>query len=127
MSVAPARAVENPYIFEALQDINDRLRFVRLAVATTPHRVQTTAGEHLMILDAVEKKRRRRPAASAAEHQPGAQQSGERDHAGADERAPAEAVRAEGRGWQLSLRRLSVPVGYGVDGGLLRSGKVPQS
>lgn len=54
--LALARAAGNPYIFEALQDINDRLRFVRLAVATTPHRVQATAGEHLMILDAVEKK-----------------------------------------------------------------------
>jgi DNA-binding GntR family transcriptional regulator len=51
-----ARAVDNPYIFEALQDINDRLRFVRLAVLTTPHRVQTTAGEHLIILEALEKK-----------------------------------------------------------------------
>ncbi len=51
-----ARAVENPFIFEALQDINDRLRFVRLAVITTPHRVQTTAGEHVMILDALAKK-----------------------------------------------------------------------
>jgi DNA-binding GntR family transcriptional regulator len=51
-----ARAVDNPYIFEALQDINDRIRFVRLAVNATPHRVQTTAGEHLMILDALEKK-----------------------------------------------------------------------
>lgn len=54
--LALARAAENPPIFEALQDINDRIRFVRLAVNATPHRVQTTAGEHLMILDALEKK-----------------------------------------------------------------------
>ncbi len=48
-----ARALGNPYIVEALQDINERLRFVRLAVATTPHRLQETAGEHLKILDAL--------------------------------------------------------------------------
>lgn len=51
-----AQVVENTYIVEALEDINERLRFVRLAVQTTPHRVQTTAGEHLMILDAIERK-----------------------------------------------------------------------
>lgn len=51
-----ARVIENTYITEALEDINERLRFVRLAVQTTPHRVQTTAGEHLMILDAIERK-----------------------------------------------------------------------
>lgn len=51
-----ARVLDNAYIIEALEDINERLRFVRLAVQTTPHRVQTTAGEHLMILDAIERK-----------------------------------------------------------------------
>jgi DNA-binding GntR family transcriptional regulator len=51
-----ARVLENAYIVEALEDINERLRFVRLAVQTTPHRFQTTAGEHLMILDAIERK-----------------------------------------------------------------------
>lgn len=51
-----ARAIENPYIVEALQDINDRLRFVRLVVITNPHRVQDTAGEHLTILEALKKK-----------------------------------------------------------------------
>lgn len=51
-----ARVLENTYIVEALEDINERLRFVRLAVQTTPHRVQTTAGEHLMILEAIERK-----------------------------------------------------------------------
>ena len=51
-----AQVIENTYILEALEDINERLRFVRLAVQTTPHRVQTTAGEHLMILDAIERK-----------------------------------------------------------------------
>ena len=40
-----ARELGNPYIIEALEDINDRLRFVRLVVITTPHRVQATAGE----------------------------------------------------------------------------------
>lgn len=51
-----ARVLDNTYIVEALEDINERLRFVRLAVQTTPHRFQTTAGEHLMILDAIERK-----------------------------------------------------------------------
>ncbi|MCX6953991.1 MAG: FCD domain-containing protein, partial [Verrucomicrobia bacterium] len=51
-----ARAVANPYIIETLEDINERLRFVRLVVITTPHRVQTTAGEHLAVLDALVKK-----------------------------------------------------------------------
>jgi len=51
-----ARAIENPYIVEALEDINGRLRFVRRVVITTPHRIQDTAGEHLKILSALEKK-----------------------------------------------------------------------
>jgi DNA-binding GntR family transcriptional regulator len=48
-----ARELGNPYIVEALEDINERLRFVRLVVITTPHRVQATAGEHLAVLDAL--------------------------------------------------------------------------
>ncbi|MCX6936927.1 MAG: GntR family transcriptional regulator [Verrucomicrobia bacterium] len=51
--VAMARALGNPYIVDSMRDINDRLRFVRLVVVTTPHRIQTTAGEHLAILDAI--------------------------------------------------------------------------
>lgn len=51
--LAMARALGNPYIVDSLRDINDRLRFVRLVVVTTPHRIQTTAGEHLAILDAI--------------------------------------------------------------------------
>ncbi|MDP3072207.1 MAG: GntR family transcriptional regulator [Opitutaceae bacterium] len=51
-----ARELGNPYIIEALEDINERLRFVRLVVITTPHRVQATAGEHLAVLEAVVKK-----------------------------------------------------------------------
>lgn len=51
-----AGAIDNPYIVEALQDINERLRFVRRVVITTPHRMQDTAGEHLKILAALEKK-----------------------------------------------------------------------
>ncbi|MEN9841378.1 MAG: hypothetical protein RL376_1178 [Verrucomicrobiota bacterium] len=51
--LAMARALGNPYIVDSMRDINDRLRFVRLVVVTTPHRVQTTAGEHLAILDAI--------------------------------------------------------------------------
>jgi DNA-binding GntR family transcriptional regulator len=51
-----ASAIDNPYIVEALQDINERLRFVRRVVITTPHRMQDTAGEHLKILSALEKK-----------------------------------------------------------------------
>ncbi|MEY4488349.1 MAG: hypothetical protein RIQ79_857 [Verrucomicrobiota bacterium] len=54
--LALARALGNPYVVTSLRDINDRLRFVRLVVATTPHRIQTTAGEHLAILQAIEKK-----------------------------------------------------------------------
>jgi DNA-binding GntR family transcriptional regulator len=51
-----ARELGNPYIVEALEDINERLRFVRLVVITTPHRVQATAGEHLAVLEALLKK-----------------------------------------------------------------------
>ncbi|HRE79926.1 MAG TPA: GntR family transcriptional regulator [Opitutaceae bacterium] len=51
-----ARIGGNDYIIDALKNINERLRFVRLIVITTPHRVQDTAGEHLMILDALERK-----------------------------------------------------------------------
>jgi DNA-binding GntR family transcriptional regulator len=51
-----ALAVGNPYIVDALKDINERLRFVRLVVITTPHRVQATAGEHLNVLEALVKK-----------------------------------------------------------------------
>jgi DNA-binding GntR family transcriptional regulator len=51
-----ALAVGNPYVIDSLKDINERLRFVRLVVITTPHRVQATAGEHLAILDALVKK-----------------------------------------------------------------------
>ncbi|BET67133.1 GntR family transcriptional regulator [Opitutales bacterium ASA1] len=50
-----AQATGNRRITEALREINDRLRFVRLAVITTPHRVQETAGEHLAVLDALER------------------------------------------------------------------------
>lgn len=45
----------NGPILEALENINARLRFVRLVVITTPHRVSETAGEHLAILDALER------------------------------------------------------------------------
>ena len=41
---------------EALEDINERLRFVRRVVITTPHRMQDTAGEHLAIIEALRKK-----------------------------------------------------------------------
>jgi DNA-binding GntR family transcriptional regulator len=54
--LAMARALGNPYIISSMRDINDRLRFVRLVVVTTPHRVQTTAGEHLAILAAIEQR-----------------------------------------------------------------------
>lgn len=49
-----AEAVGNRPICTALRDINARLRFVRLAAITNPHRIQETAGEHLAILGAVE-------------------------------------------------------------------------
>ncbi len=52
-----ARELGNPSIIEALADINERLRFVRLVVITTPHRVQATAGEHLAVLEAVVQKK----------------------------------------------------------------------
>ncbi len=51
-----AEAVGNAPIIESLENINARLRFVRLVVITTPHRVQETAGEHLAILKAIEKR-----------------------------------------------------------------------
>lgn len=51
-----AQQLANAYIIEALSDINERLRFVRLVVITTPHRVLATAGEHLAILNAVTRK-----------------------------------------------------------------------
>jgi DNA-binding GntR family transcriptional regulator len=51
-----ARAIENAYIVEALGDINERLRFVRRVVITTPHRMQDTAGEHLAIMEALRRK-----------------------------------------------------------------------
>lgn len=51
-----AEAVGNAPIMDALEEINARLRFVRLVVITTPHRVADTAGEHLAILDALERK-----------------------------------------------------------------------
>jgi DNA-binding GntR family transcriptional regulator len=51
-----AQAIDNPYIVEALEDINERLRFVRRVVITTPHRIQDTAGEHLAIIEALRKK-----------------------------------------------------------------------
>lgn len=49
-----AEAAGNKPICAALRDINARLRFVRLAAITNPHRIQTTAGEHLTILTAIE-------------------------------------------------------------------------
>jgi DNA-binding GntR family transcriptional regulator len=45
-----------PLLTESLEDINERLHFVRMAVITSAHRVQTTAGEHLKILEAIEAK-----------------------------------------------------------------------
>lgn len=52
-----AQHLGNTYIVEALEDINDRLRFVRQVVITTPHRVHATAGEHLAVLAAVEQRK----------------------------------------------------------------------
>jgi DNA-binding GntR family transcriptional regulator len=51
--MALARGLGNPYLVSSLQDINDRLRFVRLVVVTTPHRIHSTAGEHLAIVQAI--------------------------------------------------------------------------
>ena len=51
-----AQAADNPYIVDSLKDTNDRLRFVRLMVATTPTRIRTTASEHLKILSALARK-----------------------------------------------------------------------
>jgi len=51
-----ATVLDNTPIQEALEELNARLRFVRLVVTTTPHRVAETAGEHLAILDALESK-----------------------------------------------------------------------
>jgi len=51
-----AEELGNGPILDALEEINARLRFVRLVVITTPHRVAETAGEHVAILDALERK-----------------------------------------------------------------------
>jgi len=51
-----AQAAGNPYVIDSLKDTNERLRFVRLVVATTPERIRTTASEHLKILKPLEKK-----------------------------------------------------------------------
>ncbi len=51
-----AQTLGNPYIIDSLKDTNDRLRFMRLVVATTPNRVRTTAAEHLKILQALARK-----------------------------------------------------------------------
>jgi DNA-binding GntR family transcriptional regulator len=48
-----AKALDNTYICEALLDLYERLRFVRLGVPTTAQRVQATASAHLRILDAI--------------------------------------------------------------------------
>ncbi len=48
-----AEAAGNPYIFDSLRDTNDRLRFVRMVVATDADRIRTTANEHLKILSAL--------------------------------------------------------------------------
>lgn len=50
-----AEALGNQPICNALREINDRLRFVRLAAITNAHRIQETAGEHLAILDALDR------------------------------------------------------------------------
>jgi DNA-binding GntR family transcriptional regulator len=54
--LAMARALGNPYVVTSLRDINDRLRFVCLVVVTTPHRIQTTSGERLAILEAISRR-----------------------------------------------------------------------
>lgn len=51
-----ARAIENPHILRALEEINVRLRFVRRVVLTTPSRMQQSAADHLRILAALENK-----------------------------------------------------------------------
>jgi len=51
-----AQAAGNPYIIASLKDTNDRLRFVRLVVATNASRIRTTASEHLKILAALGRK-----------------------------------------------------------------------
>lgn len=51
-----AQTAGNPYVIDSLRDTNDRLRFVRLVVATTPNRIRTTASEHLKILMALARK-----------------------------------------------------------------------
>ena len=51
-----AQTAGNPYIIDSLKDTNDRLRFVRLVVATDASRIRTTASEHLKILNALARK-----------------------------------------------------------------------
>lgn len=51
-----ARAAGNRRLVQLLEDCEQRLKFIRLMVGTTPHRYHETAGEHLAILDAILKK-----------------------------------------------------------------------
>lgn len=51
-----ARACGNKSMLRIVEDVTERLRFIRLAVEATPERLQETATEHLAILDAIESK-----------------------------------------------------------------------
>ena len=51
-----AETLGNVPILGALRTINERLRFVRLSTITNPHRLQETSGEHLSVLDALERR-----------------------------------------------------------------------
>lgn len=51
-----AQAGGNQRILQLIEDLNERLRFVRLSVATNPERLQETSREHLAILDAIDAK-----------------------------------------------------------------------
>ena len=51
-----ARASENQNFVRIIEDVGERLRFVKLSVEITAERLSATAHEHLAILEAIERK-----------------------------------------------------------------------
>jgi len=51
-----AHACGNLSIARMVEEVSERLRFIKLSIDTTPERLKETANEHLRILDAIEQK-----------------------------------------------------------------------
>jgi len=51
-----AHACGNTSIARMVEDVSERLRFIKLSIDATPERLKETANEHLRILDAIEQK-----------------------------------------------------------------------